>query len=192
MNRAADTRKVVARLVLGTVLMFGFGFAMVPIYDVFCQITGLNGKISRTGEVNEPIEVVHSRQVKVRFISSFNENMPWEFGPKQAVYRVNPGQMQQTAFFARNPTSKNMVAQAIPSVSPAEAAQYLHKVNCFCFDRQPLDAGAEAEMPMVFFIDPKIPEHLDSITLSYTLFDITDQVEVADTQTVLNEKRSTL
>jgi len=192
MNRAADTRKVVARLVLGTVLMFGFGFAMVPIYDVFCQITGLNGKISRTGEVDEQIEVVESRQVKVRFISSFNENMPWEFGPKQPVYRVNPGQMQQTAFIARNPTEKNMVAQAVPSVSPAEAAQYLHKVNCFCFDRQPLDAGAEAEMPMVFFIDPKIPEHLDSITLSYTLFDITDQVEVADGQTVLNEKRSTL
>lgn len=192
MDRAADTRKVVARLVLGTVLMFGFGFAMVPIYDVFCQITGLNGKISRTGEVTEQIEVVESRKVKVRFISSFNENMPWEFVPSQSVYRVNPGQMQHTAFFAHNPTSKRMVAQAIPSVSPAEAAQYLHKVNCFCFDRQPLDAGGKAEMPMVFFIDPKIPEHLDSITLSYTLFDITDQVEVADAQTDKNVKRPTL
>lgn len=192
MNRAADTRKVVARLVLGTVLMFGFGFAMVPLYDVFCQITGLNGKISRTGEVIEPIEVVETRQVKVRFISSFNENMPWEFAPKQSVYRVNPGQMQQTAFIAHNPTKRDMVAQAIPSVSPAEAAQYLHKVNCFCFNRQPLEAGGNAELPMVFFIDPEIPEHLDSITLSYTLFDITDQIKLADAQTDNNDKRPTL
>ena len=192
MSLAAYTKKLVARLVLGTVLMFGFGFAMVPIYNVFCEITGLNGKITRTGESEQPLVVNQDRTVKVRFISVFNEEMPWEFEPMQKVYRVNPGQMQQTAFIATNPTANNMVAQAIPSVSPSEAAQYLQKVNCFCFDRPPLDAGATAEMPMVFFIDPEIPEHLDSITLSYTLFDITDQQQVTEAKNDNNDKRSTL
>lgn len=192
MNRAANTKKLVARLVLGTVLMFGFGFALVPLYDVFCRITGLNGKIFRTGEVTEVVEVDQERSIKVRFISVFNEDMPWDFAPMQSVYRVNPGKMQQTAFIAHNPTDRNMIAQAVPSVSPAEAAQYLHKVNCFCFDKQPLDAGANAEMPMVFYIDPEIPKHLNSVTLSYTLFDITDQNQVADNQTVDKDKRPKL
>ena len=85
-----------------------------------------------------------------------------------------------------------MVAHAIPSVSPAEAAQYLHKVNCFCFDQQPLVAGAGTEMPMVFFIDPEIPDHLDSITLSYTLFDITQQQNIVQVKADKTNKRSIL
>lgn len=192
MDREGANKRLVFRLFGGAILMFGFGFAMVPIYDVFCQITGLNGKISRQGEVEEVVEVDTSRQVKVRLIAVHNEGMPWEFSPQESLFRVNPGEMHQTAFDARNPTRRDMVAQAIPSVSPAEAAQYLHKVNCFCFDQQPLVAGAGTEMPMVFFIDPEIPDHLDSITLSYTLFDITQQQNIVQVKADKTNKRSIL
>src|SRR6056300_1325777 len=191
MQESVKTKRLVVRLATAAVLMFGFGFALVPLYEVFCDITGLNGKNFTQGPA-AITAVDRSRTVQVQFVTANPAEMPWEFRPTERTIRVFPGEDKVTAFYAKNPTPEWMVAQAVPSVSPAEAAQYLHKVNCFCFDRQPLDAGAEAEMPMVFFIDPKIPEHLDSITLSYTLFDITDQVEVADGQTVLNEKRSTL
>ncbi len=179
MNAQAANRRLVRRLVLGAVLMFGFGFALVPLYDVFCEITGLNGKITNTGPIAvSPADT--SRSVKVRLIAVHNEGMPWEFNPKDAVLRVHPGEMKQTAFLAANPTGRNMVAQAIPSVAPAEAAEYLHKVNCFCFEQQPLQAGESVEMPLLFVIDKKMPDHIRSLTLSYTLFDISPEVSAAD------------
>lgn len=179
MSTQEANRRLVRRLVMGAVLMFGFGFAMVPLYDVFCEVTGLNGKITNTGPVAvAPADT--SRSVKVRLIAVHNEGMPWEFSPKDGVLRVNPGEMKQTAFMATNPTGRRMVAQAVPSVAPAEAAEYLHKVNCFCFEQQPLIAGESVEMPLLFVIDKKLPEHIRSLTLSYTLFDISPEVSAAD------------
>lgn len=175
MSTQQDHRRLVRKLVLGAVLMFGFGFALVPLYDVFCEVTGLNGKITNTG----PVAVAGpdtSRQIKVRLIAVHNEGMPWEFGPLDGVIRAHPGEMKQTAFMAANPTARRMVAQAIPSVAPAEAAQYLHKVNCFCFEQQALMAGESVEMPLLFVIDKKLPEHIRSLTLSYTLFDISPEM----------------
>ncbi|UTW11130.1 cytochrome c oxidase assembly protein [Marinobacterium rhizophilum] len=179
-------RRLVLQLVLGGTFMFGFGFALVPLYDVFCRITGLNGKITNTGPV--AIEVADtSRDVRVQFIGVNNEGMPWEFRPLQHTVSVNPGEMRQMAFYARNPTGRRMVAQAVPSVTPSEAAQYLHKVSCFCFDQQPLEADEGLEMPLLFVIDKKLPADINTITLSYTLFDITPtlstgQVKIDDTQ----------
>lgn len=179
--------RLVRRLVLGSVLMFGFGFALVPLYDVFCEVTGLNGKITNTGPV--AISAMDtSRQIKVRLIAVHNEGMPWDFGPMDGVIRAHPGEMKQTAFMATNPTGRRMVAQAIPSVAPAEAAQYLHKVNCFCFEQQALMAGESVEMPLLFVIDKKLPEHIRSLTLSYTLFDISPEVS----SVVLAEKEQRL
>ncbi|GAA0796259.1 cytochrome c oxidase assembly protein [Marinobacterium sediminicola] len=178
MSIHADNRRLVRRLVLGAVLMFGFGFALVPLYDVFCEVTGLNGKITNTG----PVVVDgpdRSRQVKVRLIAVHNEGMPWTFDPTDNVIETHPGEMKQTSFRAANPTGRRMVAQAIPSVAPAEAAQYLHKVNCFCFEQQALLAGESIEMPLLFVIDKKLPEHIRSLTLSYTLFDISPEVSTA-------------
>ncbi len=151
--------------------MFGFGFALVPLYDVFCKVTGLNGKI--TGPSVALLEPVDSeRLVRVRLIGINNEGMPWRFGPEEGVVKVHPGEMRQTAFIAQNPTERAMVAQAIPSVSPGEAARYLHKINCFCFNSQTLAAGERVEMPLLFVIDNALPSQIHSITLSYTLFDI--------------------
>lgn len=175
MSTPADTGRLVRRLILGCLLMFGFGFALVPLYDVFCEVTGLNGKITNTGPVAlEGPDL--TRQVKVRLIAVHNEGMPWEFGPVDGLIQTHPGEMKQTAFHAANPTGRRMVAQAIPSVAPAEAAQYLHKVNCFCFEQQVLQAGESVEMPLLFVIDKKLPEHIRSLTLSYTLFDISPKV----------------
>ncbi len=165
-------RRLVFGLALGGLLMFGFGFALVPLYDVFCRITGLNGKITNTGPVAE-VEPDIGRDIRIQLIGVNNEGMPWEFRPLLPTVSVHPGEMRQTAFVARNPTSRRMVAQAVPSVSPNEAAQYLHKVNCFCFDQQALAAGEGLEMPLLFVIDKKLPSDIHTITLSYTLFDIT-------------------
>lgn len=177
-------RNLVARLILGAVLMFGFGFALVPLYDVFCEVTGLNGKVNRSGPVQ--LQTDQARTVKVQFIATNNESMPWEFRAAAAELVVHPGEDKLTAYHAHNPTGRWMLGQAIPSVSPSEAAQYLHKVNCFCFDQQPLQAQESREMPLMFVVDPDLPAHINTITLSYTLFDITPAQ-----RTALNLKQAT-
>ena len=101
--------------------------------------------------------------------------MPWEFRAPVESVRVHPGESKRVAFHARNGTDRDMVAQAIPSVTPTSAAKYLQKTECFCFNRQPLQAGETAEMPVVFFVDPELPAAITTITLSYTLFDVTDR-----------------
>ncbi len=179
----AKTRRTIAYSVMSCVAMFGFGFALVPLYDVFCDITGLNGKVElRAVEAPAPEAVDLSREVKLQLTAVNNESMPWEFRPMKSQTRLHPGQLLQTAYFAHNTTERYMIAQAIPSVSPSEAAPYVHKVNCFCFDRQPLFAAEQKEMPLLLSIDPKLPAHIHTITLSYTLFDITPAADnrVAD------------
>lgn len=181
MNAQAKNKRTVVRLATAALAMFGFGFALVPLYEVFCDITGLNGKNFNEGAVQ--IEAVDkTRTVKVQFVTANPGMMPWEFRPTEQSIRVFPGEDKVTAFYAANPTPEFMVAQAVPSVTPSEAAPYLHKVNCFCFDRQPLEAGANTEMPLVFVVDPELPEHISTITLSYALFDLTDSEEVTVSQ----------
>lgn len=162
-------------LALSVPVMFAFAvFAMPPLYNVFCEITGIGGKTGGQYAEEQP-QVDGGRVVQVQFVTTNNGAMPWQFeGPSQAV-TVHPGESKRVTFYARNGTGRNMVAQAIPSVTPANAAQYLHKTECFCFNRQPLKAGEEANMPVVFFVDPKLPEAVQTITLSYTLFDVTDR-----------------
>ena len=170
---ANHNQRTVKWVLLLVVAMFGFGFALVPLYDVFCEITGLNGKTGGRYEA-VPVAVDTSRTIKVQFIAPNNEGMPWEFGPVQEVVRVHPGEQKQIEFFARNTTGRDMVAQAVPSVVPYKAAEFFHKMECFCFNRQPLKAGDSAELPMIFTIDQDIPKQVHTITLSYTLFDVTD------------------
>jgi cytochrome c oxidase assembly protein subunit 11 len=172
----SPTKSLVAKLVGGAVAMFLFAiFVLPPIYDVFCEITGLGGKTG--GEyVVEDAGVDTSRSIRVQFVATNNGAMPWEFKPVVTEVTVNPGEAVPTRFWARNSTGRNMVAQAIPSISPANAAKYFHKTECFCFNQQPLDAGEEAELPLVFIVDRDLPSSVTTITLSYTLFDVTDRV----------------
>lgn len=157
------------------VLMFGFGFMLVPLYDVFCEITGLNGKTQGPyqGAVRES-QAQNTRVVTIQFVANRNANLPWHFAPEQEEIKLQLGERKQTAFSVSNTYDKPVVAQAIPSVSPSRAADYLNKVECFCFQQQPLQAGEQKDFPLVFFIDPELPEDISKLTLSYTLFDISE------------------
>lgn len=165
------------KLSVVAVAMFAFVFVvMVPLYDVLCDALGLNGKTS--GERYRVVEIKtdESRNIDVQFMVSNNAGMPWEFSPSQSVIQVNPGAVNNTVFYAKNPLAKNMVAQAIPSISPSRAAEYFHKTECFCFNQQPLVGGEKVDMPLQFIVDLDLPEDIKTITLSYTLFDVTDMV----------------
>ena len=160
--------------------MFGFAmFVLPPIYDVFCEITGLGGKTDgRYAEQRYDApkgEVDKERIVKIQFVATNNGAMPWEFKPLTYEMKVHPGESQKVAFYARNTTRRDMVGQAIPSVTPISAAKFLHKTECFCFNQQPLKAGEEADLPLVFVIDADLPKTVNTITLSYTLFDVTNK-----------------
>ncbi len=169
--------KTVGKLVFVVVAMFGFGFALVPLYEVFCELTGINGKTSDTAAVYEPIEIDKTRTITVDFITRTNTGMPWEFKAVTKRVEINPGELSEVAFYVRNPASRDIIAQAIPSVSPGQAALYVNKTECFCFRHQPLKSGEEAVMPMVFYIDPQLPEDINYFTLQYTLYDITERVD---------------
>lgn len=173
MTQANANNKMVIKLVVIVFGMFGFGFALVPLYDVFCDVTGINGKTENTAAVYEFIEIDESREVTVEFITRTNTGMPWEFRAQTTRMKVHPGELNTVSFYVRNPASNNMMAQAIPSVSPGMAALYLNKTECFCFNQQPLSAGAEAYMPMQFYVDPQLPEEISYFTVQYTLFDVT-------------------
>jgi cytochrome c oxidase assembly protein subunit 11 len=168
-------RRTVRKLVIGSVLMFGFAFAMVPLYDVLCDITGLNGKTSNTAASGE-VQMDEERLVTVQFVTIASQGMPWDFRPEVRSVKVHPGEITQVNFQVKNPAAHTIVGQAIPSVSPGLAAPHLLKTQCFCFDNQTLAAGGEADMPMIFYLDPALPKHINTITLSYTMFDVTERV----------------
>ncbi len=173
-------RSTVSRLLLVVACMFAFVFVvMVPLYNVLCDALGINGK---TGGRYEAVsaEVDTSRTIKIQFVARNNDDMPWQFGPTDKVIRVHPGELGSTTFFAKNPALQDMVAQAIPSIVPARAAAYFNKTECFCFNQQPLKAGEEADLPLQFIVDQALPEDIQTITLSYTLFDVTDRVASAN------------
>ncbi len=170
-NPAIDTA---IKLVTVAVVMFAFVFVvMVPLYNVLCDALGINGKTDGQAYTAVQAGVDESRTVTIQFLASNNAGMPWEFAPTTTMMKVHPGATNDTVFFARNTQPNAMVAQAIPSVSPARAAEYFHKTECFCFRQQPLAAETSAELPLQFIVDRDLPQDIKTITLSYTLFDIT-------------------
>lgn len=171
-------RKVYVIGVIAAAIMFGFCFAMVPLYNVICKATGINTSAPNNGlltavsaETNEPADL--TRTVKVEFVAVNHNGMPWEFYPKTKMVTVHPGENTKIFFYAKNPTEKNMSVQAIPSMTPTEALGHFHKIQCFCFTQQSLDARQSREMPMIFRIDKDLPKNIRVITLAYTLFDTT-------------------
>ena len=126
-----------------------------------------------------PPGIDETREITVQFIARNNDGMPWAFSPGDRILRVHPGEATDTVFLARNPLPRAMVAQAIPSVSPSRAAAYFHKTECFCFNQQPLGAESATEMPLQFIVDRGLPRDIKTITLSYTLFDVTDMASGA-------------
>lgn len=166
---------LVRRLIIICIAMFAFGYALVPLYDVFCEITGINGKTSNQPAVTRAA-VDETRNIKVEFLANRDDAIPWSFAPEVAHISIHPGQIKVINFMVENPTDSAMVGRAVPSVSPGEAAKYFIKIECFCFTEQPLDAHERRAMPVQFYVDPKLPAHFTTITLSYRLYKNTPQL----------------
>ena len=168
-NKPGNAR-VIRRLMFVVIGMFGFGFALVPLYDIFCDITGINGKTGDQVSLSQSMQVDTSRLVEVEFIASLNANMPWEFRPAQHSVTVHPGEPTRIEYVAVNRTDKAIIGQAVPSVAPGRAAEYFQKTECFCFTEQRLEAGEEKQMPVIFVVDPELPDDVSQLALSYTFF----------------------
>jgi cytochrome c oxidase assembly protein subunit 11 len=168
--QAANLRAV-RKLLLVTVGMFGFAFLMWPLYTVFCEITGLQGKTSNERASVEGIQVDESRLVTVEFVASLNAGMPWNFRPAVTSMQVHPGKTYKTSYYAENQSPRTMVGQAVPSVAPGTAARHFKKTECFCFTEQKFEPGEGRDMPLLFMIDPDLPEDVVRVTLSYTFFE---------------------
>ena len=177
-NKRNSHRKLVRKLVLLAVGMFGFGFALWPLYNVFCDFTGLGG---RGVQVVENVGVIEQsdRQIKIRFDANVNSNLPWIFEAKEKSAIVSLGKMNEALYLAMNPTAEAMVGRAIYNVTPPEASLYFVKTECFCFTQQVLQANESREMPVYYFIQADIPEYIKEITLSYTFFRNTNADAVA-------------
>lgn len=156
-----------AWVVLGSLL---FAYALVPLYDVLCSVTGLNGKTKSTATALKNTKTDTSRWVTVQFTSNVMPGLGWNFYPKQTSIKVHPGQVETALFEAKNITSQTVTGQAIPSVTPGQAAAHLKKIECFCFKKQELKPGETKVMPLRFFVSPDLPSEVKEMTLSYAFF----------------------
>jgi len=162
-------RTLLLRLCVVVVAMFGFGYLMVPFYEKFCEITGIRD-IGRADEtVNTQVDT--SRNVRIELDGNLR-NLPWQFRANEPLVQVHPGALTHVTYEVVNTTNRPIMGQAIPSYAPQHAAQYFRKLDCFCFTTQTLQPGERREMPVVFVIDPKVPDDLATITLSYTFFEV--------------------
>jgi cytochrome c oxidase assembly protein subunit 11 len=172
-----DVRSANRKLVLGLLLMtagsFAFGWALVPLYDVFCRAVGIGNAEAKAGPTVAREQVDLNREITVEFVASPASVGSFEFRPRVASMRIHPGKLYGTEFFARNLTSGVSVAQAVPSISPNGTARYFHKTECFCFTPQKFSVGEGRDMPVRFIVDPELPANVDKITLAYTFYDTT-------------------
>ena len=174
-DRQKNNRRVAGWLSLWVVGMFGFGYALVPLYDIFCEITGLNGKSATLSEVSaKPLEIDRSRTVTVEFAVNVS-GIPWEVDrPETVRLKVHPGESMTVTYAAHSLTDALSAGQAVPSVSPARAARHFRKTECFCFTRQELAPRESKLMPVTFVVDPALPDEVKTITLSYAVYPAKD------------------
>lgn len=166
---AADNRRLLVILALASVVMFGFGFLLVPFYEKICEATGLNNLLQPDRVVNTQIDA--SRTITVEFDANTHD-LPWRFRPQQTAVRVHPGELVTVMYEVSNERDEPVSGQAVPSYGPQRAARFFRKMECFCFTRQTLDARERRTMPVAFVVDPALPEDVTTITLSYTFFEI--------------------
>ena len=173
-NVNQKNKQLARKLLIVVVAMFGFGYALVPIYDVFCDITGINGKTDAEAVQEIAYKVDKERAVTVEFLTALNESAPMLFRAETKKLKIHPGQYYTVNFYAENQTDKTMVARAIPSITPGPAAEYFKTTECFCFNEQKFEAHEGKTMPVRFVVNPELPEKYKTITLAYTFFDNTD------------------
>jgi cytochrome c oxidase assembly protein subunit 11 len=180
-RKSRETRLLI-KLVLFPCLMFGFGFLLIPLYDVFCDITGLNGKFDLSPSVIDTQSLIQSdtllpsqkglvsHKVILQFTAASDQQEVWKFQPAASQLEINTGQQYKTHFTLHNPTNAVMEFTSIPSISPGLAAEYLIKTECFCFEKQVLQAGEKVEMPLVFQLRNDTPEDYKKLTLAYRIY----------------------
>jgi cytochrome c oxidase assembly protein subunit 11 len=171
-ERRLKNRRLLVKLIFIILGMFAFSYALVPLYNVMCKALGVNGKTGGSTQYNY-VKIDKDRTITIEFIASNNDYLPWAFHPNLKKLRFHPGELKRVSFFAENDSDHEMTVQAIPSVTPGIAAKYLKKTECFCFTQQTLKQHEKMDMPILFHIDPALPKYIHTITLSYTLFDVT-------------------
>lgn len=152
------------------VVVFGFGYALVPLYDVFCEWTGIRVNDETPARIAELPMVDASRWVAIEFDTNLRGGLPWEFRAELLKMEVRPGELREAIFIVRNTSARSIVGRAVPSIAPARAAPYFRKTECFCFVAQELAAGEERAMRVRFLVDSALPEQISTITLSYSFF----------------------
>ena len=180
---------MLGKLAVIVLAMFGFGYALVPIYDAICRMTGVNilalAELAVPGEkakIPANTQVDTSRTITVEFDA--NSRGPWQFKPAQSSLQVHPGEMMTVMYEFQNTQNRRMAAQAIPSYAPQQAAAHFNKLECFCFNQYTLEAGEKKSWPVVFVIDPRLSKDVRTITLSYTFFEVGGKVPPAPIATV--------
>jgi len=170
-NQAHRNKKLMRKLALVAVGMVGFSYALVPLYNLICDVTGIGG---RSGRIEaEQALAQHpdkNRLITVQFDANTNANLPWKFEPLTKIVKVHPGEVSHVSYYAENLSTEKITGQAVPSVAPFKASKYFNKTECFCFTQQTFGPGEGREMPLRFIVDPDLPKDVQTITLSYTFF----------------------
>ncbi len=172
-------RQLLTRLLLFTLGAFGFGYALVPLYDVLCDVTGFGNEKRLAQRSVIAVKPDQNRVITLEFLAELPSNGNWEFRPVLASIKIHPGQLYTADFIAKNLTGRDTVAQAVPAMSPTKVAPFFHKTECFCFSPQPFKKGEERALPVRFVVDPAIPADIDRITLAYTFYDDTTRLTTA-------------
>lgn len=175
---ATGNAKTLAKLVVVTLGMFGFGFALVPFYYKICEATGINSGAEQSLAKNSQIDA--SRWVTLELDANTNSALPWKFKPMQRSLKVHPGQLVQVEYEVSNTSDQPIVGQAVPSYGPARAAEFFKKIECFCFTPQTLAAGESRRMPVLFVLDPAMDKEVHTVTLSYTFFNTGAKTQATD------------
>jgi cytochrome c oxidase assembly protein subunit 11 len=180
-ERARGVKKHLIRLLVIIVLMLAFPFASVPLYRVFCQWSGVNGKISLVAAGAPRVrDWQHQREVTVEFVADADPKLPWTLKPDNSQMKVHVGEINHINFYAENHSDLPVVARAVPSISPGEAAPHFKKTQCFCFSSIVLKGGEKTEMPVVFYLDKDFPVDVPTVTLAYKVFNLTGKVKIID------------
>jgi cytochrome c oxidase assembly protein subunit 11 len=174
-----SVKSTITKLSLVVVAMYGFSYALVPIYDTFCEITGLNGKTNEVAYTGSDIEK-ENRFIKIKFISNVANSAPLYFEPAVTEMVVQVGKPYNTHYVMKNNSTKQLHTTASPSVTPGKFAEYFKKIECFCFNQQTINSGEVKDLGIQFVVDNDLPNDIGDIVLSYTMFDITNKVVEAD------------
>lgn len=179
--RRPENSRLIAKLLAVVSIAFAFGFALVPLYDALCNATGLNGKTKpdalgvggiKSTAAAPPSRIDLTRIVTVEFTGTVMPGLPWEMRPLTTSLDLHPGELHQAKFLVHNRSDTTIVGQAVPSVSPGQAARHFEKLDCFCFARQTLAPGETRELPLTFIVKPAIDAQIRTVTLSYAFFNI--------------------